>query len=339
MSVGKTLFLALLALSITFLAGCGAQERECGSGLAADAQIVFMDNYIAYITEDTRVFLITPEDETGGYIPDIDNVRKIFGGAGSYLFLFLENGSFRIYNLSNRTFMTEEELQIWAREIEERGETTGGYPSLIMLEFLLKVKDAEDAFCIGTDFAAAYCHGKWEGSYKDCQALQWENIVKFIGLYEPDMGLREDGTVILREQVGDDNAQLLADKIGQWTNVVDIAEGSVYFGLLEDGTVVTPQPSPGYAADVAGWRDIHQIAAAPYVTAGLTDAGRVLIRSPYREEIFQAQEWENVCYICATSFSVLGITEEGKFLMTPAEGYGVCLLEDAQYPPPGFLER
>lgn len=331
--------MVLLASLILFMSGCKKEDGVHSDRLKADAQVVFGNTYIAYITGDSKVFLITPENGTGDYIPDTENVRKIFACADSYLFLFLENGSFQIYNLLNHTFMTEQELKIWAQEIEEGEGTTGGYISLYMLDFLLKVKDAEDAFCMGTDFAAACYNGEWEGGYKDCEALQWDNIVKFAGVYEPDMGLREDGTVVLSEEAGNVDRQLLADKIGQWTDVVDIAEGFAYFGLLEDGTVVMPRPSPGYAADVTKWTDICQIAAAPYVTAGLTNTGKVLIRSPHREEIFQAQEWENISYIYATTFSVLGITSDGKFLMTPADECRVCLQEDVQYPLPGFLER
>lgn len=329
----------LLSLSIVLLSSCGKEGKSSGSSLKTDAQVVFENTFIAYITEDSRVFVITADNEAGGYMPGMDHVRKIYGAADSYLFLFMENGSFQIYNVADHSFVTEKEVERRLREVEEGSETTGGYAFLLLFDFLLDVKNAEDAFCLGTDFAAACYNGEWEGSYKGCEALQWKHIVKFTGIYEPEMGLREDGTVIFRDPAGNMDEQLLADKVSQWRSVVDIAEGFAYFGLLEDGTVVTPRPSEGYASDVTGWTDIRQITAAPYVTAGLTNAGEVIVRSPYREEMFQAQEWENICYVYATTFSILGITAEGKILMTPADECNICLQQDAKYPLPKFLER
>ncbi len=331
----KTLAAILLILSIILLSSCGKESESFSNSLIAEAQVVFEKTFIAYITGDSRVFLITADNEAGGYMPGVEDVRKIYGAAGNYLFLFMENGSFQIYDVADHSFVTENEVEKQLREVEEGSETTGGYPQFLLFDFLLDVKNAEDAFCLGTDFAAACYNGEWEGSYRGCEALQWEHIVKFTGIYEPEMGLRENGTVIFRDPAD----QLLADKISQWMNVVDIAEGFAYFGLLEDGTVVTPRPSEGYASDVTGWTDICQITAAPYVTAGLTNAGEVLVRSPHREEIFQAQEWENICYVYATTFSILGITAEGKILMTPADECNICLQQDTKYPVPGFLKR
>lgn len=335
----KILAAILLILSTLLLSSCGKEGKSSNSSLKAEAQIVFENAFIAYITEDSRVFVITADNEAGGYMPGMDHVRKIYGAADSYLFLFMENGSFQIYNVVDHSFVTEKEVEKRLQEVEEGTETTGGYPLLLLFDFLLDVRNAEDAFCLGTDFAAACYNGEWEGSYRGCEALQWEHIVKYTGIYEPEMGLREDGTVIFRDPAGDTDEQLLADKISQWTNVVDIAEGFAYFGLLEDGTVVTPRPSEGYASDVTGWTDICHITAAPYVTAGLTNAGEVLVRSPHREEMFQAQEWENICYVYATTFSILGITAEGKILMTPAHECNISLQQDIKYPLPGFLKR
>ncbi len=52
--------------------------------------------------------------------------------------------------------------KIRLREVEEGSETTGGYALLLLFDFLLDVKNAEDAFCLGTDFAAACYNGEGE---------------------------------------------------------------------------------------------------------------------------------------------------------------------------------
>lgn len=314
--------LFLIALS---LAGCG-QEESPGFGLRSDDQIVCNEIYMAYITEEGKVFLITEDINEGEYISGAADVRKVFGNDG-WLILFLENGSFQIYNPSEGDFVTETDL-----------DPEKYYTSYPVFRFLLSVKDAEDAFCIGTNFAAALYDGKWNGSYTDSEALQWENIVKFTGINsEPDLGLREDGTVAVSYSRTDYDAGLVAEKVEQWTDVMDIAEGFAYFGLRRDGTVVTARPSPGLAADVTQWTNICQITAAPYVTAGLTNAGKVLVRSPYHEEILQAQEWENIRYIYAAPFFILGISSEGDFVMTASDRCHFRFREDADYPLPGFL--
>lgn len=318
------IFLLSFILSVFLLGGCGSEESS-GFSRAADDQVVCNEIYMAYITEEGKVFLIMEDNSAGEYISGAAGVRKVFGDTG-WLILFLENGSFQIYSPSNRSFVTEAEL-----------DPEKYYASYPVFQFLLSATDAEDAFCIGSNFAAVLHDGSWEGSYIGSQALQWENIVKYTGINgEPDLGLRQDGTVAVNYSQGDYDAALVAEKVGQWTNVADIAEGFAYFGLLKDGTVITARPSPGLAADVTGWTDICQITAAPYVTAGLTNAGKVLVRSPYHEEMFEAQEWENIRYIQATSFYILGIDAEGNFQLTESDRRQFELSEDADYPLPSF---
>lgn len=321
----KMFIFLLSSILLAFLfSSCGSEESSDFSR-AGDDQVVCSESYMAYITEGGKVFLITEDNSAGEYIPDAAGVRKIFGTSG-WLILFLENGSFRIYSPSDRSFVTEAEL-----------DPDKYYTSYPVFQFLLGITDAEDAFCIGSDFAAVLRDGSWEGSYVSCRAMQWENIVKYAGINgEPDLGLREDGTVVVNYSESNYDAALVAEKVEQWTDVVDIAEGFAYFGLLQDGTVVTARPSPGLAADITGWTDICQITAAPYVTAGLTNAGKVLVRSPNHEEMFQAQEWENICYIHATPFYILGIDAEGNFLLTESDRRHFELLEDAGYPFPSF---
>lgn len=315
------LFVVLLGIS-----ACGKSSADNMIPVSPyDGQLVCTRGYIAYITEDARVCLITKDGS--GVMDSFGSVRKIDGTEGSLVLLF-EDGTMAYYNVTYQTFITGENY-------EERGYER----CLPALELIWEAQNVTDFYYNGYDEIVLLQDGEWYyGENESRQALckEWNDkkVVKFAGAEGqggPSIGLCSDGTVWVDEWYGNESAGISRDKVAAWTDLVDVDFAFDAFGLKKDGTVLAADWHPYNGGNVANWSDIRQISCDTFVTAGLTGEGKVMVESYQNESLKQAEEWQNIKYVVATADYILGIESDGSFHITEQKDIQL-LKEGTDYP-------
>ena len=161
----------------------------------------------------------------------------------------------------------------------------------------------------------------------------WNNIVAIATGWRHTVGLRktEDGkSEILIAGYGKNiQEKQVKAEAERWEDVIAIAAGggnSDYrgdghtVGLKADGTVVVVGDNEYGQRNTNGWKDVVQVAAGDWFTAGLTSSGKILITHPSDEIIngtnlytgvFQAEKWTDIVYIAAGCGNIIGIDKNG----------------------------
>ena len=63
------------------------------------------------------------------------------------------------------------------------------------------------------------------------------------------------------------------------------------------------------------WENVCQITVDAFVSAALTEDGKVLVRASQNDELFKATEWETIVYIKADTEYILGVDKDGNRLI------------------------
>lgn len=311
----KVLGLSILAVLLIALGSILMKKSQVVYDI--EEQVICGESYIAYITDEEKVFMIT--EEGTAYVPEAEGVRKIFG-YGSAIILLLNDGSIKVYDWPSGLYVTGDNYE------------SHDFEYYIPLCNLIEAQgNVDDLFCIDGGCIGVYKEGQWI-SYPSFIEID-NDAIKIIGnCPEPEMWLKSDGTVAA--SCGNVITEIMEKKIESWTDVKDIAIGFAPFALLSNGTVVTVFPNPQDAADIEEWQDICYLTAAPYITAGLTADGKVLVRSPKDDAILQAEEWKNVCFVKAFSNYLFGVDKDGRLLLTESKSSHLRISEEIEYPLP-----
>ena len=162
----------------------------------------------------------------------------------------------------------------------------------------------------------------------------WNSIVAIATGWRHTVGLRktEDGKseILIAGYRSNIQKNQIKAEAERWEDVIAIAAGggnSDYrgeghtVGLKADGTVVVAGDNEYGQRDTSEWRNVVQVAAGDWFTAGLTSSGRVLITHPSDEIIegtslytgvFEAEKWTDIVYIAAGCGNIIGIDAHGR---------------------------
>lgn len=114
-------------------------------------------------------------------------------------------------------------------------------------------------------------------------------------------------------------------KVGDWTDIVDIACGYDHtVGLKEDGTVAAVGDNAYGQCDVSGWTGIVSVAAGEYVTVGLKEDGTVVATGDNTYGQCNVSEWKDIVAVVTSGRHTLGIRKDKTAVAVGDNTYGQC---------------
>ena len=150
--------------------------------------------------------------------------------------------------------------------------------------------------------------------YGRCDVGSWTDIVAVAAGEFSTIGLKSNGTVVA---VGLGFSEY--SEIGSWRDIVAIAAKSEHnlVGLKADGTVVTNIDSVKYK--VGNWTDIVDVAAGTDHIVGLKADGTVLAVGDNKYGQCKVSDWENIVAVDTdnSGYATIGIKADGTVLITP----------------------
>ncbi len=307
-----------------------ASLQEINRGL-----IINVKDYIAYITEDKRVYCITEQDS--GYLPELTNAKRLYADT-EYLIILLENGTFQIYHPRQKQFLSLEEVKESLDEVYNSG-SNGGMDEVENKLLLLEAENIVDAYISSFSFVAIKKAGSdtWEFGFNSIAEGDFDkakDAVSFatnLSYAWPAYILCEDGAVLTLAWCAPGIYE--EKKIAQWTGIQDLAYGTILFGRWPDGTVDAPRRSYGEASEMKDWQNIVQISADPFVTAALTADGCVLVDCFQKEDTLKvAEEWTDIIYLSVFTEYILGVKADGSFCVTPTGSWYDTVFEEPEHP-------
>lgn len=313
MKISKNFLMYLLCLILLFIfSGCAKGKLLSNSpNIAADNNIVCESRYIAYITDESRVY-IAYDDGSGEYIPGFDSVVQLSGGENE-LAALNSDGKIMFFNVSGRCVI--EKLQDW-EEIQKDFELGGNYVAHLYnlkkeMSGLTGINNINMQYpewfiCNKNDGNKVIYGVDWVKEQTDILKT-WENIVKYKSVKEHIIGLKNDGTVMSYTE----------EDLSDWKDIVDIDCGQFFFGLKSDGSVLTT----GYEKEciVKDWKDIIQISAAPNTTVGLNKNNTVLVAYSLDFGQSEACSWKDIILVKASYDYVFGVKSDKTIVVTSNE--------------------
>ena len=292
----------LLALSMAAVLFCSCGRHEGNKPDAYDGRYVCEQGYFAFIDENHNVVVQTDDEKQE--ITDSADIVKIAGGEVD-LIMLREDGTLALYVPASNRWVSQRDLDSIGHEGNKMEE---------VWKLVLSTSNVEDIVYNGYDYLAVKVNGEWKDGENNRRCNPWNEqqltkiVFDYTGNYE--IGLKKDGTV----WVSNEEFCNIDDYNGKSKRIVDIDCGFSPFLLYEDGTVESIEKSPSYAGNVSKWEKVCQITVDAYVSAALTEDGRVLVNAP-NNELLKAAEWENIRYIKACEDYLLGVDADGNVMV------------------------
>ena len=293
----------LLALSMAAVLFCSCGRHEGNKPDAYDGRYVCEQGYFAFIDDNHNVVVQTDEEKQ--VITDSADIVKIAGGDAD-LIMLKKDGTLASY-------VPESKYWISQRDLDSIG--TEGNRMEQVWKLVLSASNVEDIAYNGYDYLAVKVKGEWKDGENNSRCNPWNEqqltkiVFDYTGHYE--IGLKKDGTV----WVSNEDFFDVDDYVGKSKRIVDIDCAFSPFLLYEDGTVESIEKSPYYAGNVTKWEKVCQITVDAYVSAALTEDGRVLVYAPQNNELLKAAEWKNIRYIKACEDYLLGVDADGNVMV------------------------
>ena len=164
------------------------------------------------------------------------------------------------------------------------------------------------------------------GGYKDSKtillalrrATTSANILSAAGSYT--VGVKADGTVVATGDNEDGQCN-----VGNWTDIVAVADGSGYIvGLNADGTVLATGDNEDGQCNVGNWTDIVAVDARDYCTVGLKSDGTVVATGDNWYGQCDVNNWTDIVAVAAGGFYTVGLKSDGTVVATGDNKYGQC---------------
>lgn len=156
-------------------------------------------------------------------------------------------------------------------------------------------------------------------SREDFSVAGWTQIADLDVSENNAIGVRRDGTVVITgpEIPGQ-------EQVSYWRDIRAVAVGGgAYYGLKEDGTVVTA----GGSDAVAKWRSIVQLSAGKDHVVGLRSDGTVVAAGSDRYGQCQVSGWKNVLSVSAGGGHTVALLEDGTVVAAGDNGMHQCDME------------
>lgn len=182
----------------------------------------------------------------------------------------------------------------------------------------LKTVGAGAGYCAGVknDGTVVYVGGEDEEDFAILAG--WTNMKKIVVTdWSFAVGLRNDGTVVTT--LDDEEAQ----KVTQWTDIVDISARSMHVvGLKSDGTVVAVGEEEFYSG-IENWTDIVAISAGSFHTVGLKSDGTVVAAGDNSEGCCEVENWTDIVAIEGGFFAnTVGLKSDGTVVAVGDGSWG-----------------
>ena len=314
MKTVKNYSMSILCVMLFVLCSC-TKENQPPSGLdtVPESSIVCESKYIAYITEDSKVY-IAYDDGSGEYISGFDSIVQISGGENE-LAALNSDGELMFFDVLNKCRL--EYLPDWEEIVSdfELGGNAVAHVYNLQKEMLeldaidnIHMKYPEWYICNKKDGTTVINGVNW--IKEDIDIIEtWKDIVKYKAYNEGVIGLKNDGTIVAHTYTEED--------FSEWKDIIDIECGHFFFGLKSDGTVLTN----GYEKEcyVQDWKDIIQISAVPQTTVGLCKDNTVELAYHLDYGQSEASLWKDIIFVEAAYDYVLGVKSDKTIIITSTE--------------------
>ena len=299
----KSILLFCLTIILCLTCSCKRQADNNPAGAGYDGKYICEQTYLAFIDESNNVVVKNVDGERK--ITDTGDIVRIAGGEAGIVVLN-EDGTLAMYVPGSDEWISQKDLN----RIGPEGNIMQQVWNLV-----LSADNVEDIAYNGFNYLAVKVDGEWtDGAYNNrCQPWNEQQLTKIVFDYtgNSEIGLKKDGTVW-----GSDKELFEYEKYNKkGKKIVDIDCAFNPFLLYEDGTVEAIDKSTFYAGDVLKWENVCQITVDAFVSAALTEDGKVLVRASQNDELFKATEWENIVYIKADTEYILGVDKDGNRLI------------------------
>lgn len=156
----------------------------------------------------------------------------------------------------------------------------------------------------------------YAGSPADTSILKWSNVRTLKAYEEFVVGIINDGSIVLSENLPMNTELKSAEK---WVNIKDVAmfrDGIV--GLKNDGTVSFLGKQDDPKKECTSWQNIIAIETDNTYIYGLSKYGKILIAGSCKKILDKGRKdstlWNNVMLISCNKAGIGAVDEEGKFL-------------------------
>ena len=300
-------FVLSFCLTMLLSLSCSCGRHEDNKPYDFERKYVCERGYFAFIDENHNVVVQTEDEKQE--ITDSADIVKIVGGEVD-LIMLKEDGTLALYVPASNRWISQKDLDSIGPE---------GNKMEQVWKLVLSAANVEDIAYNGYNYLAVKVKGEWKDGANNRRCNPWNEqqltkiVFDYTGNYE--IGLKKDGTV----WVSDEEFFDADDYNGKSKRIVDIDCAFNPFLLYEDGTVESIEKSPFYAGNVSKWEKVCQITVDAFVTAALTEDGRVLVNAPQNKELLKAAEWENIRYIKACENYLLGGDADGNLMIATVQ--------------------
>ncbi len=322
----KKSFAVLVATVCIVTSSCGSKDDLITTGpyMMQDNSIVCESDYIAYITDDNRVY-IAYSDGTGEYVPGFDSVVQLSGGECELVALN-SDGKLVFYDLLEKCIL--EKFPDW-EEISS-GFELGGNNVSNLYNFQNELLELDSISNIHMEYPEWYVCNTKDGDVlingvnwleEDIAVVEsWKDVVKYKSYTQNVIGLKSDGTILSHIYENEESDIYNSDDsdVSEWKDIVDIDCGFYFFGLESDGTVITNGWYSG-ECNVQDWQDIVQISAVPNTTVGLRNNKTVEVAYELDSGQSEATSWKDIILVKAADDYVLGIKDDKTIVVTLEE--------------------
>lgn len=268
------------------------------------------DAFIAYLTEDQKVYVCT---ENEGQILDAPaGASSLLYIGDARLLIFYpdqETLAYSLWNDDHEFLVTALEKSAWGGECQ--AENLGACQVFEYEKSLVNLKNVKELWTGSYEMIARMNDGTICSHMISVPVEQWTGMTEIQSHNSGVIGLRQDGTVLWEEQRADDSTGKNEYDVSDWKDIVDL-EGGI-FGLKRDGTIVC-----SIGSDLSEWKNICQISYDNYFAALQWD-GTVLALWDWEHSdlpLINMEDWKDIQAIKVWYGGLVGITEGGNVLAT-----------------------
>lgn len=270
------------------------------------------DTFIAYLTEDQRVYVCMGYE--GQVLDAPAGASSLLYIGDARLLIFYpdrETLAYSLWNDNHEFSVTALDKSVWNGECQT--ESQGACQIFEYEKSLVNLKNVKELWTRSYEMIARMSDGTISSHMIDVPMEQWNELTEIQSYNSGIIGLRHDGTVLWQEKETDEVIQENKYDVSDWKNIIDL-EGGI-FGLKRDGTIVCSIASDTAISD---WKDICQISYYNYLAALRWDGTVFAVWNWNNSDLLMIdmEDWKGIQAIKVWYGGLIGITEEGNVLAT-----------------------
>jgi|GEM_PF-1129617 len=154
---------------------------------------------------------------------------------------------------------------------------------------------------------------------------KWVNLADVAASNSSVVGLKKDGTVVVKSLVPMDGLKTQKDLAATWKNIVAVDCGNEYIiGLKADGTVEATRDKTYSQVSTRSWEDIVAISVGYNHTVGLKADGTVVAAGANEHGECDVSAWTDIVAVSAGLNHTAGLKADGTVVATGENKDGQC---------------